>query len=106
MNVLCNLATKKIESFARWDDIIFDPATHVVLNIDYTPDVENERLNAQGTGLRNATPAELSGVLNDRKDAQVAAEFTPAMEALVLALDPVTGAAAIAQAKATRRAEL
>ena len=43
---------------------------------------------------------------SDRKDAQVEAEFTPALLALVKALDPASAGTIIAQAKANRKAEL
>jgi len=45
-------------------------------------------------------------VLNAEQDAQIEAEFTPALIAIVNALDPANATAIIAQAKANRKAEL
>ena len=60
---------------------------------------------AQADALTAPIP-ETPAQANARKDAQVEAEFTPAMEALVNVLDPITGTAKFAQAKAARRVEL
>ena len=59
MKVLCNLTTKKIEGFSRWSDINFNPLTHIVLDINYTPDLESERLNDTNDGLRQINAAEI-----------------------------------------------
>lgn len=56
MKVLCNLATKKIEGFSRWDDISFDSSTHIVLIVTKVPDMESDKLNETGDGIEKALP--------------------------------------------------
>lgn len=61
MKVLCNLNTKEIEGFSRWDDIDHDPATHIVLNVDIVPE-ENDKLNDTNDGVRKPTQLEIDNI--------------------------------------------
>jgi len=106
MKVLCNKATKKIESFSRWDDIDHNPTTHIQLFVSLMPDMNNERLNDTEDGLRPATQGELNIAIDAEKDTQIEAEFTPALIAVLKAISPANAIALLAQAKAARKAEL
>lgn len=67
MKILCNLTTKKIEAFSRWDDIVFNPETHVVLTVSDVPDMELDRLNDTNDGLRPITQAEIDADIEEEK---------------------------------------
>ena len=88
MKVLCNLITKKIEGYSRRDDIPFEPSTHIVLNINYTPDVETERLNNTNDGLRPITQGEIDSdiatELDEEADIEVSLNSTNKAFALVV----------------------
>jgi hypothetical protein len=68
MKVLCNLTTKKIEGFSRWDDIPFNPETHIVLDVNEVPNMENQRLNDTNDGLRPINQAEIDAEDEENKD--------------------------------------
>lgn len=72
MKVLCNLTTKKIETFKRWGEINFNPETHIVLTVSEMPDIELYRLNDANDGIRPHTQAELDAIDDEQytKDAQ------------------------------------
>ena len=71
MKVLCNLTTKKIIGFSRWDEIPHDPEFYIVLDVTEVPSVENERLNDTNDGLRPATQAEIDADIETEKDSQI-----------------------------------
>lgn len=59
MKVLCNKTTKKIEGFSRWDDIEFNPDTHIVIDITEMPDMDLDKLNDKNTGIVKVTQAKI-----------------------------------------------
>lgn len=59
MKVLCNLTTKKIEAFSRWDDIDFNHETHIEITVSEVPDMELDRLNDTNDGIRRPSPEEV-----------------------------------------------
>lgn len=59
MKVLCNLTTKKIIGFSRWDDLPHDPEFYAVVDVNHVPDTDNERLNDTNDALRAVTQIEL-----------------------------------------------
>lgn len=106
MKVLCNKTTKKIEGFVRFGGFEHDPLTHIELIVTNIPDMGNERLNDTEDDLRPMTAGEVTAQTEKEKDNTVNAEFTPALLALINALDPANATAIIAMAKANRKAEL
>ena len=88
MKILCNKTTKKIEGFTKWDNIEHDLATHIVLDVDYVPDMETERLNDNEDGVRSATQAELDADADAELDEKVNfANVDPFLKAYVLAVN-------------------
>jgi len=67
MKVLCNLITKKIESFSRRDEIPHDPNLCIAIDISYVPDMEQEMLNDTNDGLRAITQAEIDADIEMEK---------------------------------------
>ena len=92
MKALCNLITKKIEGFSRWDEIPCDPEFYIVVDIDHDPDMENERLNDTNDGLRPITQTEIDADAAEAKtieaDIEVSLDSTVKAFALVV-LDEV-----------------
>ena len=62
MKVLCNLATKKIEGFSRWDDIAFNSDTHIVLVVADMPDMELDKLSDTNDSIVKPTQEELASI--------------------------------------------
>ena len=75
MKCLCNLTTKKIETYIRNGDIDFNPVTHVVLDVTTEPDLETDRLNDDNNGLRPATSQELTSDGENKKDILISQEL-------------------------------
>ena len=105
MKCVFNKIDKKFTGTSlRWDT----PSTtadEVVIELPDTPD-NTIRLNATLDGTRFATQTELDADVASEKDAQVEAEFTPALIAILKVLSPGNSTALLAQAKAARRVEL
>lgn len=105
MNCVFNKATKKFTGAAiRWGMPSILP-TEVIISLPGVPD-NMVRLNNSMDGVRPATQNEINTDISDKQDAQIEVEFTPAIIALINALDPANAAGVIAQAKAKRKAEL
>ena len=88
MKVLCNLTTKKIEGFSRWDSFIFDSETHIEITVDVIPNFENDRLNDTNDGLRLVTSEELiaEAIIAKTELADIEVQFSQPEKALALVL--------------------
>lgn len=88
MKVLCNLTTKKIEGYSKWDDLDHNPDTHILIVVDNIPNIENDRLNNTADGIRPATQAELDADANTELDRQADfANVDPFLKGYVLAVN-------------------
>lgn len=67
-------ATGQFINGARWDALPFDAATQVMLDLPDFPDVRTQRWDG-ATGVRNATPAELTAYDTAQVDREATANF-------------------------------